>query len=94
MSGVFIGYALSQTTPIHPNIYSEHWNLSFSGQTCQIIMIGAPTLTAVIGASLTKATLAHLSRKMSLIVGSIAVIITSLIMLIPEQETLLIGRLL
>lgn len=57
-------------------------------------MIGIPTVAAIIGAVMSNFILVHLSRKMSLFAAAICVIISSIIMTIPTQETLIIGRVL
>jgi MFS family permease len=94
LSGVFIGYTLSQVSPILGPTYIQFWNVNFSQDAIMIIMVGIPTITAILGASMTKFTLAHLSRKNSLVVAAVGVIVSSCIMVIPYPESLMIGRIL
>lgn len=94
MTGVSIGYGMSQMSPITTNIYVAYWRLTFSAVWCQIMMIGIAAVSAIFGASFSKITIAKLSRKMNLVLASIIIILASFIMLIPYQEALIIGRIL
>ena len=94
LSGVFIGFCMSQMSPIPPTIYINDWNVTFSVQWCQIMMIGLPAVSAIVGAFFSKITIAKLTRKMNLVLSCTIVIVGSFIMLIPQQESLIIGRIL
>lgn len=56
------------------------------------MMVGIPAVAAIVGAIIAKNTTKVLSRKMNLVLSCIIVIIGSLIMLIPYEEALIIGR--
>lgn len=49
----------------------------------QILLVGIPAVSAIIGATFTKISLAYASRKTSLIIGGIITIVGSALMIIP-----------
>jgi hypothetical protein len=49
----------------------------------QILLVGIPAVSAIIGASFTKLSLACASRKISLIIGASITILGSALMIIP-----------